>query len=187
MWLREGGVGGRSELELGISSAVAGCVHLNAFGSVASPRFGRPSTPGVWENGLVADGHPSSEGFGNAVFVIWEGGGCCSNTLVRTLGGFVTGDTASKLLRFERLSSLWERERGMSKLTLRPEVGDVGKAKIFGDRPFWVIVSGRNRVLSADKCKGLPRHPSAKPRPRDPVFIAQGRPPLRGEDLNRGL
>ena len=80
----------------------------------------------------------------------------------------------------------------MSKLMLRPEAGDVGKVKKFGDRPFWVIVSGVNRAWSADPgCTGSfawpPRLPSAKPRLRDPVLMIQGAPPLRGEDLDREL
>ena len=101
------------------------------------------------------------------------------------------GSSVSKLPRLGRTSSLLGDERRISKLTLRPEAGDVGKVKKFWDFPSWLIVSGGNRTLSADiGCVGsLGRWPRPPPelRLRDPVKTVFGTPPLRGEDLDRGL
>ena len=167
MELREG-VGVRSEVEFRTSSAVGwrvGCTYLSRFGSADSPRSGRPSIFGVCECRLVVDGHPVPDGFAKEVLV----GEGCSDPLTRTPGGFTGGGIISKLPRFERLSPLCEDERGMSKLTLRPETGEEVKAKILGDRPFWLIASGGNRAFPADLgfAESLARSfrpPSVKPR-----------------------
>ena len=149
-----------------------------------SPRSGRPSTFGACESRLVVDDHPIPDGFSEEVLVVWQGERC-SGTLARSSGEFSRGDIGSKLPRLERLSSLLESGRGISKLKLRPEAGDVGKVRKFGDPPLWLIVSESIRVFPVDVgcaeslCRSF-RPPSAKPRLRDPV---PGAPALIGEDL----
>ena len=94
---------------------------------------------------------------------------------MRFPGEFARGDIVSKLPRVGRLSSLWEDERGISKLTLRPEASDVDKVKKFGDCPAVSIVLGGNRIFPAavsragSFCRSF-RPPSAKPRLRDPAL-----------------
>jgi len=144
---------------------------------MVSPRSGRPSIFGAWECRLVVDDHPVLDMFGEEVLDIWYGE-VCSDTLGRIREGI-----ASKLPRLGRLASTLESGRGMSKLTLRPEAGDVGEAKKFVDRPCSLIAS----VGCAESLARWIRPPFAKLRGRDPAPTVLGAPPLRGEDLERRL
>ena len=142
-----------------------------------SPRSGRPSIFGACERRLVVDDHPALDMFGEEALDIWYGE-ACSETLGRIREGIV-----SRLPRLGRLASLLGGGRGMSKLTLRPETGDVGEVKKSGDRPCLLIAS----VGCADSLVRLLRLPFAKPRLRYPAPTVLGAPPLRGEDLDRRL
>ena len=142
-----------------------------------SPRSGRPSIFGACESRLVVDDHPVPDMPGEEVFDIWYGE-ACSDTLGRIRCGIT-----SKLPRLRRLASLLESGRGMSKLTLRPEVGDVGEVKGFGDRPASLIAS----VGCAESFARWFRLPFPKPKLRGIGPTAFGVPPLRGEDLDRRL
>lgn len=182
MGLREG-VRVRSGVGFGTSSAAGrtvDCIYFKRLRSMESPRSGRPSTFGACGSRLVADDRPIPDGFSEEVLVVWSG------TLARFSGEFSRGDIVSKLPCLERLSSLLESGRGISKLTLRPEAGDVGKVRKFEDLPLWLIVSESNRVFPGDVgcaeslCRSF-RPPCAKPRLQDPV---PGAPVLIGEDLD---
>jgi len=73
MGLREGGVGVRSEVEFGTSFTSVGgrCTYLKRFGSMDSPRSGRPSIFGACESRLVVDDHPIPDKFGDEALVTW--------------------------------------------------------------------------------------------------------------------
>lgn len=159
------------------------------MGSLGS---GRPSIFGACESGLVVVGHPVLGRSGEEFLVIRQDERS-SGTSGRLL--FTWEGIASKLLGFERLSSLFEGEREMSKLTLRPEAGDVVEVKKCGDSDFpsrLIVVTGGNRDLVAEVGWAEPLGSSFWPLPaksklRVPALNVLGAPPLRGEDLDRGL
>lgn len=168
------------------------CAHAKRLEWRGSLGSGRPSIFGGCEVGLAVGDHSVPARSGEGTLDIGQGEQS-SNTSARFPGGFRQEDIISKLFGFERLSSLLKGERGISKLTLRPEAGDVVEVKMCGDGPFrLIVVTGGNRDLTDGfgRAEPLPRSfqlLSAKSRPRAPALRVLCAPPLRGEDPDRGL